>query len=161
MNSQYEGLNLAQLLDLLHGIAMPEPVSWMPATQGWWVLLGWVAAIALIGMMQWRAWWRRIRYRREAVAELKLIASKAEADPAAAAADIAALIKRTALAAYPREQVASLYGVRWAQFICSVADNDPVIADAAEQITLAAYRNDIDGRLLIDPARRWIQVHRA
>lgn len=161
MNSQYEGLSLPELLDLMHEIVVPNPVSWLPATEGWWALSGWAIAMSAIALLQLRAWWRRNRYRREAVAELDVIARKADADPAVAAADIAALIKRTALAAFPREQVASLYGTQWAQFISATAGNDPVVADLVEQISVAAYRSDVDGRMLINPARRWIQVHRA
>ena len=46
---------------------------------------------------------RRNAYRREALRELE------EAD----AADISAILKRTALVAFPREQVASLSGAAW------------------------------------------------
>lgn len=157
----YEGLNLPDLLALMHGVVVPEPVSWLPETPGWWIALGWVLAVlALVG---WRVarQRRRNRYRREALAALKAIDAQPELGAAEAAQQIAALLKRAALAAYPREQVASLYGIAWAHFLTDSANNDPQVADAADSLAAASYRSDADGRALIAPARRWIRLHRA
>jgi hypothetical protein len=158
---RYEGLNLPQLMELMHGLALPAPVSWMPATPGWWVLLGWLTAVCLIAVRQWLLWRRRNRYRRDAEAELATIAAQAEANPAAAAAKIAALVKRTALVAYERTSVASLYGADWARFIRASVNDDPLVAAAADELASAAYRSDADGRKLVAAARRWIRFHRA
>ena len=37
-NERFEGLNLPQLMDLMHGLVYPDPVSWMPQTIGWQLL---------------------------------------------------------------------------------------------------------------------------
>lgn len=157
----YEGLNLPDLLALMHELVRPEPVSWLPQTAGWWVLFAWL--LAALAVVLGRARRRRLanRYRREAEAELRRIAASADGNPGAAAAAIAGLLKRTALAAYPRPQVASLYGAAWARFLCESSRQDPEVAAAAQQLAAAAYRQDIDGRELIRPARRWIEAHRA
>lgn len=157
----YEGLNLPQLMELMHELEFPEPVPWMPETPGWWLLSGWLLAVLGLCVRQFVLRRRRNRYRREAMVELSAIQQQAETDPAAAAAAIAALLKRTALVAYPREQVASLFGSEWARFLTESANDDPVVAGAAGQISTAAYRADADGRPLLAPARRWIRVHRA
>ncbi len=159
--SPYEGLNLPQLMELMHGLEFPEPVPWVAETPGWWVLSGWLLAVLGLCVRQLVLRRRRNRYQREAMVELSAIQRQAETDPAAAAAAIAALLKRTALVAYPREQVASLFGSEWARFLTESANDDPVVADAAGQISAAAYRADADGRSLLAPARRWIRVHRA
>lgn len=154
---KYEGLNLPQLLELMHPIVMPEPVSRLPATDGWWVLLGWIAAVTLLAAVKGVRRWRRDAYRREA---LQLID---QVDPAAenAAAAIAAIVKRTALAVYPREEVASRYGAAWAEFLVQSANDDAEVARAAGQIAAAAYRPGIADAELRGPARRWIRIHRA
>lgn len=157
----YDGLNLPQLLELMHGLVLPTAVPWMPATPGWWIALAWLLAMLLIGARQLIKHRRRNRYRREAKALLKAIEDRADRDPAAAAGDIAQLLKRTALAAYPRRQVASLRGAEWAEFLRVSASNDPIVNAASEQLAAAAYRADADGSVLVAPARRWIEVHRA
>ena len=159
--SQYDGLNLPQLLDLMHGLVMPEPVAWLPQTPGWWIVLGWLLAVLLLLAWQFARRRQRNRYRRDALTELRSIAAQTELGPAESAQHIAALLKRTALAAYPREDVAALYGRDWAQFLKESAGNDPQIAEAADLLAAAAYRPDVDGSVLARPARRWIRLHRA
>ena len=159
--SQYDGLNLPQLLDLMHGLVMPEPVAWLPQTPGWWIVLGWLLAILLLLAWQFARRRQRNRYRRDALAELRSIAAQTELGPSESAQRIAVLLKRTALAAYPREDVAALCGRDWAQFLRESAGNDPQVAEAADLLAAAAYRPDVDGSVLTRPARRWIRLHRA
>jgi hypothetical protein len=71
------------------------------------------------------------------------------------------LLKQAALAAYPRADIAALYGADWARFLNESASKDPLVAEASMRLATASYRPDADGRELISPARRWIQVHRA
>ena len=159
--SEYEGLNLPQLMELMHGLSEPEAVSWMPQTPGWWILLGWFFAVVLLVGRHVVLRRRANRYRRRAEKALGKIAAEAAADPAAAASNIATLLKHTALTAYPRAKVASLHGDDWAQFLCESSNNDPVVVRAASRFALAAYRPDADASELVAPARRWIRVHRA
>ena len=159
--SAYDGLNLPQLLELMHGLEMPEPVPMVPQSPGWWVLAGWLAAVALVVAVQLARRRRRNRYRREAASLLDGIAARSASDPSGSALEIAALLKRTALAAYPREAVASLYGADWAAFLVRTAGNDAEVVAAADQLAFSAYRADADGAELVDPARRWIRLHRA
>ena len=159
--SQYDGLNLPQLLNLMHELVMPEPVAWLPQTPGWWIVLGWLIAVLFLLAWQFARRRRRNRYRRDALAELKAIAAQTELGPAESAQHVAALLKRTALAAYSREDVAALYGRDWAQFLRESSGNDPQVADAADMLAAAAYRPDADGADLTRPASRWIRLHRA
>lgn len=97
----------ASALSQLHDFYQPPPPSWTPQTVGWYVLFGLLCLLAV-----WIAWrifarWKRNRYRREALRELQ------HADISA----IPVLLKRTALAAWPRERVASLSGEPWLQFL--------------------------------------------
>jgi hypothetical protein len=158
--SQYDGLNLPQLLDRMHSLEMSDPVSWMPQTSGWWVLVTWAFVLVALGIWRIVAYRHRNRYRREALVLLAAIESHAGRCPQAAG-QIAALLKRTALVAYPRLQVASLYGADWAEFLCQSAHDDAQVVAAADALAAAAYRTDVDGTALCSPARRWIQVHRA
>jgi hypothetical protein len=159
--NDYEGLNLPQLLELMHELVMPAPVSRLPEGPGWWVLSSWLALVAAILVKAMIDRRRRNRYRREAIAQLDRIEAAAGENPAAAAAQVAVLLKQAALAAYPRADVAALYGKDWAHFLNESASNDPIIEKASMQLATAAFHPDADGRNLIVPARRWIRVHRA
>lgn len=159
--SQYDGLNLPQLLELMHGLVMPDPVPWSPETPGWWILFGWLLGMLFIAGYSFVQQRRRNRYRRQALAVLSAIDREVDLHPAESAQRIAALLKRTALAAYPRQQVASLFGGEWAKFLVATTNHDRQVAEAADRLAAAAYRDDADGRELIGPARRWIRLHRA
>jgi hypothetical protein len=159
--NDYEGLNLPQLLELMHELVMPAPISRMPEGPGWWILTGWLALLAAISVRALIERRRRNRYRREAMAQLDRIEADAAGNPVAVAARVAVLLKQTALAAYPRADVAALYGEDWARFLSESASYDPVVEEASMQLASASYHPDADGRGLISPARRWIRVHRA
>jgi hypothetical protein len=156
--SEFEGLNLPQLMELMHDLARPEPVTWFPQTVGWWVVLGWLLALGLLAASHAYLRWKRNRYRREALRLLDII--EASGDATTAGSEIATTLKRAALVAYPRRDIASLHGAAWSDFLSTSSDNDATVESAATDLASAAYRPDVDGRLLIEAARRWIEVHR-
>ncbi len=149
---EYEGLNLPQLLDRMHDLVDVVPVSWTPQTVGWLVVGLWLLAVLLLAAARALESRRRNRDRRAALAELDSIES---------AGSLAALLKRTALVAYPRTEVASLYGAEWADFLRRSCPRDRVVDESADALATAAYRRDIDVGALVRPARRWIRGHRA
>jgi hypothetical protein len=124
-------------------------------------VLGWLFAVVFLVAWQVVKRRRRNRYRRDALAELGAIASRRDIAADQAAQRIASVLKRTALVAYPRADVASLHGPDWARFLAESAGNDPQIANAADDLAAAAYRPDADPGALSGPARRWIRLHRA
>ncbi|MGC7403154.1 DUF4381 domain-containing protein [Pandoraea pneumonica] len=168
-------------LKTLADIVTPPAPSWMPQTIGWPI----VAVLLSVGLI-WYAWrtWRRYRanrYRREALAQLRqwavtLGASNPNAavggdtaKRAQALREIAALLKRVALSAWPREAVASLTGNDWASFLRASHDNRSAGTDTiASLVTGAEYRSDEslcrewDGPrtdALVHACRDWIERH--
>ena len=161
MSERYDGLSLPELLDLMHGNVEPAPVSLLPATDAWLVVAGWTIAIVTIATAAaWRRW-QRNRYRREALRALDNIKADASLDASTSAAQIAEVVKRTALAAYPRETVASLYGKAWSEFLVTSSKHDRRVAASADELASAAWLPGADGPGLLPAARRWIRVHRA
>jgi hypothetical protein len=71
-------------------------------------MLGIVTAVVLIVCWRLQAVWRHNAYRRAGLALL---------EGARTVNDISVLLKRVALAVFPREQVASLYGEGWVAFL--------------------------------------------
>lgn len=159
--------SLSQLAD----VVLPPPVSWRPQTVGWEVL-----AVVLVLLALWLAWrgarrWWRNRYRREALAELQRLEARWQADPATGPQLLAALpelVKRCALAAWPRDQVARQSGAEWAQFLLANAGQASHGAQALAPLVREIQYHDQralkrvspnDVRVLIEASRQWIQGH--
>jgi hypothetical protein len=105
--------DLANMADL----ALPEPISFWPPAAGVWIIGA--AAAAMLALAGWRAL-RRYRadaYLRGAAAEIDAVAGgDAEITEA-----VSAILKRAAIVAHGREEVASLTGPAWAGFIAQTA----------------------------------------
>lgn len=100
-------------------IQLPEAVSLWPQTPGWWVLLVVLLSWLLSRLLQsLQRYWRN-RYRRMAIAQLLLIQQQVSAGNNAVLRQVPELIKATALQAYPRHQIANLYGHSWEAFLDS------------------------------------------
>ncbi len=140
--------NLANLRD----IATPPPVSWWPPAPGWWFLLTVLGLVAvLVAVHGWRRW-RADAYRRAALRELR---------GAENVASIAELLKRAALAACPRTQVASLTGSAWVKWLAETGGR-PVPAAVSEALAVGAYSGCelADVSELAPFAAQWIRSHR-
>ncbi|WP_133707882.1 DUF4381 domain-containing protein [Rhizobium sp. BK313] len=152
----------------LHDIAIPTPVSWMPQTWGWIV----VGLVLLVGLMfAFLLWLRRYRanaYRREArrildEIEIRIRNPETRQD---AIHELACLLKRTALAAWPRDQVACLSGAAWVHFLDGHAEGGAGNA-LARLLDDAEYRDSSsigglpqnDGDDIAAAVRGWIERH--
>jgi Ca-activated chloride channel family protein len=141
-------------------IPLPTPVSLWPQT---WPLRIAVAVIAIglvVGAGQLVRWWHRNRYRRAALAELDRI--EGGSDAASVPLALASLVRRTALAAFPRDKVASLTGVEWLAFLDRTADTRAFSEGDDRALEDVAYR-PTPGNVcpLIGAVRHWIKAHHA
>jgi hypothetical protein len=149
-----EVVNLVDLLDRLAEPPQPAPISIAPQTAGWTVL-----AVLLALVLVWLAWrgvqrWRANAYRRAALAEL----DAAGDDPVA----IADILRRTALAAWPRERVASLSGADWLRFLDATGGGGGFADGPGAALAGAPYRSDAAAPApgLGALAARWVRRHR-
>lgn len=156
-------------LQKLADIAQPQPVSWIPQTWGWAVLAALAAALLAWGLWRWRRHRIRNRYRREALVALDRIeAGLDDRDSRAdAASEAAALLKRVALAAWPRQAVAALSGAEWVDFLRETGGAATFPDAAAALLDDAEYRGPLpalgmanaDEKAFFAAARRWIEGH--
>ncbi len=154
MTSDEAAPQTTNLIDLLNRLAEPSepaPVSLMPQTPGWTVL-----ALLLALLLAWLAWravvrWRANAYRRAALVEL----AAAGDDPAA----IATILRRVALAAWPRERVASLHGTQWLQFL-DRSGGGGFVDGPGTALVDAPYRPRASAPGLGALAARWVRRHR-
>jgi len=155
-------------LDRLHDIVVPPPVPWWPPAPGWYLLaaLAMVFVVALIvrHVMIWRA----NAYRRAALAELNLLArgNAAAIQAQSRLQEAAAILKRTALAAAPREEVAMLSGEVWIDWLNERGSGVLFQGDVAQLLEHTIYKtgnSDVSEdalRDVMETIRAWIVRHR-
>lgn len=138
----------------LHDYYQPPPPSWIPHTVGWYVLFAILALLLIWLIIHALRTWLSNRYRREALRELAL----------ATPGQFSALIKRTALAAWPREQVASLSGDDWLNFLNQTAKTESFQTAPGNRIEELALRTSDtsaeDEQALRAIIANWIRRHR-
>lgn len=139
-------------LDRLNDLVAPPPLPWWPPAPAWYVVI----ALLLLGIAfaAWKAWrrWRANAYRRAALAGL---------ERADGALEIAALLRRTALAIAPRAEVAALSSSAWPDWLDRRGPEAmPAEVRAVLARALYAPAPAPDPAALRAYARRWISHHR-
>lgn len=141
-------------LDKLHDFYQPPPVAWTPKTAGWYALFAIAAALMIWSAVHFSRKWFANHYRREALRELTLLHPS----------EFCALLKRTALAAWPREKVASLSGAAWLEFLDGAVHDEAFHNAPANQIEELALRPETlsseDEQALRSTVAAWIRRHR-
>lgn len=134
----------SQSLSNLQDIVLPAAPSFWPPASGFWIL------VALILMLLITAAWfiaqfrQRNAYRRAGIALL---------ESANTVYDINVVLKRVALAVFPREQVAALHGEDWIQFMQSTCPGEQFAKlSQSDEATLATES-------IRASARTWIRKH--
>lgn len=156
-----------EALNGLHEIPLPAPVSYRPATVGW-VVVG-LLVLAIVAWAAWRAWrrWQANAYRRAALRELAGLETRLGAahGDGRAAAELPALVKRTALARFPRERMASMTDDEWLAFLDRTCPPGGFVAGPGKLLPVLAYGRtpptDAELHDLTALVRRWIEKHDA
>jgi len=170
--TQMKSLDPASLQNL-NDIVLPATVGWWPLAPGWYFLFGLLlTALAWFGYRTLYRWMNN-RYRRAALLELQLLEERIHAteERDAEARDtnlrqIPILLKRTALSAYPRSQVASLSGKDWFHFLNSTVKNPSFTDSTASTLNKISYSlgelGAVDSRsitTLLNASRHWLKHH--
>jgi hypothetical protein len=138
-------------LDRLRDLVVPPSIPWWPPAPGWWGVLALVTlAVVIFAWRKGRAW-HADAYRRAAQRELQAATS---------AAEIAEILKRTVLVAYPRAEVAALSGSRWCRWLAEQRGR-PLPAPIVDALTTAVFARASDAQLaeLLAFALDWVQNH--
>jgi len=140
-------------LSKLHDFYQPSPPSWMPQTAGWYVLFGLaLIVVAFVAVRSLRRWWGD-RYRRDALREIR----------DAPVAQLSEILKRTALASWPRPHVASLTGKQWTDFLADSSGLNGFRSAPGDQIESVAFSgltlSPSDQRHMKELAADWVRLH--
>ncbi|QFU74274.1 DUF4381 domain-containing protein [Halioglobus maricola] len=145
--------------DDFHEVVSPEAVNWWPQTPGWYAVGA--VILVLLGRYSWRRirYWYRNRYRKEARLQLQSLPQAGNH-----AREINQILKRAALAAYSRTDVASLSGQEWINFLNSRCSEPAFDATQCQCLAEGIYAEDAldknDRSALIEASVRWLSAHR-
>lgn len=152
--------NAPDPLQGLRDVHLPDPISWWPPAFGWWMIMG---LLIIGGSLIFWAWshHRRNRLRRLALAQLQEVKQQysAHADDHWAITQLSHLVRRVALATFPRSQVAGLSGQSWLQFLDTTGHTNQFSNGPGQSLRSGPYQNGIAGSAaeLIPLIERWIQ----
>jgi len=144
----------------LRGWHLPEPVSWWPPAPGWWTLAALVTLLAGAA-----AWWGLSLYRSRAAAraakvELRQLRDlfQRDGDVSAFARGLSRLLRRYAIARFPRRQVAGLTGGDWLGFLDAHGGGGRFRGGPGRVLAEAPYRpiEQIAAGELADLVEDWI-----
>ena len=158
----------ATSLDRLHDIIVPAPAPWWPPAPGWYWVLGLMVVVLLAALIAGLIRWQHNRYRREALAELARheMALQNTELRSPALLSLAELLKRTAVTAFPREDVATLTGPKWFAFLDDTARGSRFRDALGATLENAIYDprtvDTLDPQRLhsvVEAIRHWIKFH--
>ena len=169
MQEQTQATQPDTALARLHDITMPEHVAWIPQTAGWYIM----AALFAAGLVAWGfRLYRRHRanaYRRMALAELdgiEMALGSPDSRPGALG-QLVVLVKRTALMALPRSDIAALTGDAWLAELDRSYSGTGFTSGAGRVLPELAYDPGVRTRVpsdeigaLLSVVRDWIRKHK-
>jgi hypothetical protein len=145
----------------LRGYHLPDPVSWWPPAPGWW-LLALLMLVLVAAVIHWLARRYRLgaatRAARAEVAALRAAYGR-DGDATAFARGLSRLLRRFALARFPRREVAGLTGEDWLAFLDARGGEGRFRGGAGRALAEAPYRPaaDLPADPLADLALDWIR----
>lgn len=147
---------LVQLKD----IHLPPAIGWWPLAPGWYVLMALFFIVAVFCM--YRAYQRYLngRAKKHALTLLDLYTTQyaKEGNTQLTSARISELLKRVALVYYPRQQVASIHGQAWINFLNKTSNKLDFEAVKALLLDSPFKPNErVDLHPLITLAKLWIK----
>ena len=109
--------NIPSELAALHDIHVPERISFLQLAPIWYIVFG--VLLILILTILYINWRDRSKHQalRQGIYLLNQLQQSQVIDPRLLSADVSNILRRVALAYYPRAQVAGLHGEEWLMFL--------------------------------------------
>ncbi len=150
-------------LDQLREIHLPAEVGIWPPAPGWWFAIALLLMIG--GWLCWWLWryWRSNRYRKQA---RRMLLDHRKRCPGAEhrttyLTGVNDILRRTALVAFPRQQVAALTGDAWVSFLARSSGLDAFRHGEGQILAVGPYAPEpqFDADRLQALALRWVRRH--
>ena len=144
--------NLVDLMAELIPPPEPAPISLMPQTLGWPILIALLAVLTFLVLRRVMRARQAEAYRKTALAALGTSGSDPE--------KVALILRQTALTAFPRKDVASLHGQDWLAFLDATSEQPSFQGPDGNALITLPYS---DASSLPDATvalvRHWILYH--
>jgi len=157
-------MNTTNPLENLRDIHLPETVSSWPPAPGWWLLA--LLILSCIGWVIWKLWknHQQKHLLRLSLASLEKLETDyvEHQDSQRLIRQYSSLLKRVALARFPRQKVASLNGSSWLKFLDQSAETSLFNSTAGQLLINAPYQRpgtditDIDQ--LTQAIKQWFEA---
>lgn len=144
-------------------ILEPDPIEFSFDTWGWYFVGILLILVCFFFALRQIKHYKKNAYRREAIKELDQITpSSANNEVGRQLSELLVILKITALKAYGRKNVATLYGKSWLLFLESKAENTP-FSKFENIISRAIYENETTDikelNELKNLSKKWIRTH--
>ncbi len=149
------------LLDQLEPVVSPPPVGLWPLAPGWWILMALALAAITAAVLLGYSWYKKNGYKREA---LRLILALTPEPTNVFAANINAILKRTALSAYAHAHatISQTFGAQWVEFLNNTTKAPKFNDDAMQALSTGMYQKSptFDANALKAMAIAWVKTHK-
>ncbi len=148
----------------IEDIITPESVDVWPLAIGWWLLLALSIALIIGFFITRQKYKKKWEYRKQALALLEKGFKEWEVKKSTTeetCQNLLTLLKRTAMTAYPDQNISSLHGEAWLTFLNSRTPS-PLFNKALQDIICTQqYQRQItaDISLLKSTCEQWIKQH--
>ena len=148
----------------LKDIHLPPPVSFWPPAPGWWIL-----AVLLITSLFFGGVWffRRYKKRKPKTEALRIlkdlqILHQNSQDEVASLRNLSNLLRRTALTFYDNDEVASLHGSSWLEFLDKTGKTKEFSKGAGKVLGNEVFQQIVnpDMNALFPLVKKWISSSR-
>jgi hypothetical protein len=129
----------------LRDIHLPPPPGFWPLAPGWWLLLALIVVLLLAMYWLWRRQ-RKAAPKKQALKTLDLLQGS-ELPQKQKLQELAILMRRACLTAYPRATVAGLTGTAWLDFMDKQYGKAHFNTASGRLLVEAAYRPEEPGEL--------------
>ncbi|MGB0936258.1 MAG: DUF4381 domain-containing protein [Colwellia sp.] len=149
------------LLEKIVETQSPEAISWLPQTVGWKIVFTFGLCYLLYKLQYAYKTYKANAYRRNALAWLKCYQS----DEEWFYRQLPTLLRKTAISAFERSEVTSLFGSDWETWLDSKCQKTNFSSLCSNQLHLLAFSPDFTLSLeekqhLTEQVTYWIKYHR-
>lgn len=148
------------LLKDLRDIHLPAPIGFWPLAVGWYFLIALFLIFLILVVVYLIRRSRRLQSRRYMLQRLQELRERyaKEADAAAIAAELSALLRRASLVSFPRREVAGLQGEQWLNFLDETGATREFTEGIGRILLTAPYQPQaqFEVNALLDLAARWV-----
>ncbi len=146
----------------LEDIHLPQQPGFWPPAPGWWLLLALLLGLALLAARKVRSMLQQRKQQRAVEATLQRLRRELDSgNPQQAITDINVFLRKMALTHYPGEDIASLTGRQWLEFLDRSGHTTEFTRGAGAILAEGPYRAEppatLDKAALIKAVEQWIK----